>query len=106
MSLCCMCNKREGANKSNIGEWYCQPCTDSLEIMDDDELIYRLEEEIKQLQEALDKVIAKNNQVEEIKNKYKKALESIYKDTFYESEHDLISPIHTIRKRAEKALYS
>lgn len=106
MSLCCMCNKREGVNKSNIGEWYCQPCTDSLEIMDDDELIYRLEEEIKQLQEALDKVIAKNNQVEEIKNKYKKALESIYKDTFYESEHDLISPIHIIRKRAEKALYS
>lgn len=35
---------------------------------------------------------------------YKQALELIYKDTFYESEHDLVSPIHVIRKRAEKAL--
>lgn len=38
------------------------------------------------------------------RNRYKQALELIYKDTFYESEHDLVSPIHVIRKRAEKAL--
>ena len=36
--------------------------------------------------------------------RYRQALELIYKDTFYESEHDLVSPIHVIRKRAEKAL--
>jgi|SRR5690606_16975882 len=36
--------------------------------------------------------------------RYKQALELIYKDTFYDSENDLVSPIHVIRKRAEKAL--
>ena len=42
--------------------------------------------------------------IREQNERYKQVLELIYKDTFYESEHDLVSPLHVIRKRAEKVL--
>ena len=58
-------------------------------------------EKVKEGNFGLSKII--NSKRKEIK-RYKQALELIYKDTFYESENDLVSPIHVIRKRAEKAL--
>ena len=75
------------------------------------ELAEQLEEENMQLYKKIFELMKDNRdwykQAESFQKenqRYKQALELIYKDTFYESEHDLVSPIHVIKKRAEKAL--
>jgi len=68
------------------------------------ELAEQSEEENDELAERVHKLALDWSELVDERNRYKQALELIYKDTFYESEHDLVSPIHVIRKRAEKAL--
>lgn len=68
------------------------------------ERVEALEEENDELAERVHKLALDWSELVDERNRYKQALELIYKDTFYESEHDLVSPIHVIRKRAEKAL--
>lgn len=58
-------------------------------------------QKIEQILEDMDRQLYSEQQQNK---RYKQALELIYKDTFYESENDLVSPIHVIRKRAEKVL--
>ena len=71
------------------------------------ELIKQLERRVEELEEhkKLALELEKAYQLtKDLNQRYKQALELIHKDTFYESEHDLISPIHVIRKRVEKVL--
>lgn len=68
------------------------------------DLIQDLQEENKEWKRTAQSYYVTKQELREQNKRYKEALKSIYNDTFYESEHEWVSPIHVIRKRAEKAL--
>lgn len=64
----------------------------------------RMRDSLNLLDYTIREVARHSEMKDKVIERYKQTLELIHKDTYYESEHDLISPIHVIRKRAEKAL--
>lgn len=94
----------------NIWDWDKANPLEAMSIDDLQWLIQQAErvEELEKENELLNRAHRTNIKIAECaldeKRRYKQALKSIYNDTFYESEHEWVSTIHVIRKRAEKAL--